>query len=84
MPFQSQKSLQNSEDSDQVTSTVCTVILQRGLCGAGVPPLWIAQDLQKQLANSRSLLKAGKITSKAVTIKLTTLLLEQGITVSEP
>jgi len=50
--------------------TVCTVILQRGLCGAGAPPLWVAQDLRKQLGNPRSLLKEGEITSKAVSIEV--------------
>jgi len=85
VPLQSQKSLLNlwhSKDSDlKVTTTMCTVILQRGLCGAGVPPLWIAQDLQKQLANPHSLLKAGKITGKAVAIKLTASLTEQAVPV---
>jgi hypothetical protein len=85
VPSQSQKSLLHlwhSDDSDlKITTTVCSVILHRGMCGAGVAPLWIAQDLQKQLENPHSLLKQGAFTSKAVAVKVMASHVEEAIPV---
>lgn len=44
-------------------------------------PLWIAQDLQKQLQNPRSLLMQGAFTSKAVVVKVMASHVEEAVPV---
>jgi len=61
--------------------TVASVILHRGVCGAGMPPLAIAQDLQRQLQNPDSLLLHGVVTSTAVEVKVVTSVVEEGVPV---
>ena len=83
--FESQQSLKrlwHLEESElKVNITVFSVILQQGLCGAGVPPLWIAQDLQEQVKNPLSLLKQGTVTSKAVAVELIASFLPEAVPV---
>ena len=60
------------------------LILEKGMCGVGVQPLMIAQELQQQVDDANSALRLGTYSRKITNVTILSSLMNSGIHVGRP